>query len=183
MLSIIWLLIIIFSLMYGLLTNVIEINNIILNVSYNSLETFFSISCGLVLWSGILEVAKNSGFLNFCTKKINVVTRLIFKTKNENTLSLISANFMCNFLGLTTMATPFGLEAATELKKENPKYDLDLLLVMNYVGVSLIPISMLTLRNTFNAELTVEIIPYVIIIAMFNLIIGFVIVRVVRCFT
>lgn len=182
MISVIWLFIIIFSLLYGTLTNVVGINNVILNVSYNSLETFFQISCGLILWGGILEVAKTTGFLKFCTKRINIVTRLIFKTKNENTLSLISANFICNFLGLTNMATPFGLEAATELKKENPKYDMDLLLVMNYVGVSLIPISTLTLRNSMESKITVELIPYIILIAMCNLILGFLIVRVVRCF-
>lgn len=183
MLSIIWLVIIISSLFYGLLTNVVEMNNVILNVSYNSLETFFEISCGLILWSGVLEVARTTGFLKFCTKKINVVTKRIFATNNEEILSLISANFICNFIGLTTMATPFGLEAVTELKKERTKYDIDLLLVMNFIGMTLIPISMLTLRNSFNSNITVDIIPYVFLIALFNTILGFVIVRVVRCFT
>lgn len=183
MLSIIWLFIIILSLFYGVITNVIEINNTILNVSYNSLDTFFQISCGLILWSGILEVAKTTGFLKFFTKKINIVTRLVFKTRDEETLSMISANFVCNFLGLSTMATPFGLEAVTLLKKENPKYDIDLLLVMNFVGMTLLPISMLTLRNSFNSTMSVEIIPYVFIIALVNTILGFLIVRAVRCFT
>ncbi len=183
MLSIIWLFIIITSLIYGLLTNVVEINSVILNVSYNSLDTFFQIACGLVLWSGILEVAKKTGFLKFCTKKINVVTKRIFETNNDDTLSLISANFICNFLGLSTMATPFGLDAISELKKENKKYDIDLLLVMNFVGMSLLPISMLTLRNSFDSNFTLEIIPYVLIIALINTILGFIIVRVIRCFT
>lgn len=183
MLSVIWLFIIISSLIYGLLTNVVEINNVILNVSYNSLDTFFEIACGLILWSGILEVAKKTGFLTFCTKKINVLTKRIFATRNEETLSLISANFICNFLGLSTMATPFGLEAITELKKENPKYDIDLLLVMNFIGMTLLPISMLTLRNSFNSSFTLDIIPFVICIALVNTILGFIIVRVVRCFT
>lgn len=182
MLSIIWLFILILSLFYGLLTNVIEINNIILNVSYNSLDTFFQISCGIVLWSGVLEVAKTSGFLNFCTKKINLITRIIFKTKNQETLSLISANIMCNFLGLSTMATPFGLEAISELKKENST-DIEILLVMNYVGLSLIPISMLTLRNSFNSNYTLEIIPFAIGLALLNTFLGVVIIKVIRCFT
>ncbi|MFI3251541.1 MAG: hypothetical protein R3Y60_00225 [bacterium] len=183
MLSVIWLFIIIFSMLYGLITNVVGVNEVILNVSYNSLDTFFSIACGLVLWSGILEVAKQTGFLKFCTKKINVITKRIFETSDEETLSLISANFICNFIGLTTMATPFGLEAVSKLKKENSKYDIDLVLVGNFIGMSLIPISMLTLRNSFNSVFTVQLIPYVILIALCNTIIGFVLVRVCRCFT
>lgn len=183
MLSVIWLFIVITSIIYGLLTDVVGINDVILNVSYDSLDTFFQIACGLILWSGILEVARTTGFLKFCTKKINVVTKRIFETKNEEVLSLISANFICNFLGLSTMATPFGLEAITELKKENPKYDIDLLLIMNFVGMTLLPISMLTLRNSFSSSMTVEIIPFVFLIALFNTILGFIIVRVVRCFT
>lgn len=182
MLSVIWLIIIIGSLMYGILTNVIEINNVILNVSYNSLDTFFKISCGIILWSGVLEIARTSGFLKFCTKKINLITKIIFKTKNEETLSLISANLMCNFLGLSTMATPFGLEAVTELKKEQ-NHDIDILLVMNYVGMSLLPISMLTLRNSYNSNFTLDVIPYIFVIALFNTVISILLVRVIRCFT
>lgn len=182
MISIIWLLIIIFSLLYGLLTDVVLINDLILNVSYNSLDTFFEIGCGIVLWSGILEVAKTSGFLNFCTKKINVLTKLIFKTKDKETLSLISTNIICNFLGLSTMATPFGLEAASNLKKEN-NGDLNILLIMNYIGVSLLPISMLTLRNSFESIYTLQIIPYILIIGVFNTILGIALVRLVKCFT
>ncbi len=182
MISIIWVLIIIFSLIYGLLTNVLEINNVILNTSYNSLDTFFEICCGIILWSGILEIAKTSGFLNFCTKRINVLTKVIFKTKDKETLSLISANIICNFLGLSTMATPFGLEAATNLKKEQTN-DLNIFLIINYIGVCILPISMLTLRNSFNSNYTLEIIPYILIIGIINTIIGILLVRLIRCFT
>lgn len=183
MLSIIWFCLIIISLSYGMIRDVIGINNIILNVSYNSLDTFFQIAAGLIIWSGILEIARTTNFLNFCTKKINVVTKALFKTKNDNTISLISANFICNFFGLTTMATPFGLEAVAELKKENTKTDIEILLIINYVAASLLPLGLLSLRGALNCNQTVELIPYIVCIGLFNTILGIIIIKVIRCFT
>lgn len=182
MISGIWVVIILSSLVYGSITNVLEINNVILNVSYNSLDTFFEISCGIVLWSGVLEVAKKSGLLNSCTKWINIVTKRIFYTKDTETLSLISGNIICNFLGLSTMATPFGLEAANKLKSGN-KYDLNMLLILNYIGVCIFPISMLTLRNSFSSMYTLEIIPYTLLIGLVSFILGYLILRLIKCFT
>ncbi len=180
MLSCVWLFIIILSLGYGLITNVIDINNVILNVSYDSLETFFQIASGLILWSGILEVAKTTGFLNFCTKGVNQITKLLFKTKDDYILSLISANFICNFLGLTTMATPFSLEAISELKKEKGKYDIDYVLILNYVAASFLPISMITLRNSYSSYNTMYVVPFIVVLGLFNTILGFILVRLYR---
>ena len=180
MLSVIWLGIIIISLVYGTLTNVIEVNNVILNTSYESLDVFFRIASALVLWGGILEVAKNTGFLNFCTKKINFITKLIFKTKNQNTLSLISANLVCNFLGLSNLATPFSLEAISELKKEEKNMDIQSLLVLNYVGLSALPMQMLALRTSYDATYVLQLIPSIVAIGLFNSIVGLVLVRVIK---
>lgn len=182
MLSKIWLFLILISLTYGIFRDVVGVNSVILNVSYNSLDMFFQIACGLILWSGILEVAKTTNFLNFCTKKINVLTKRLFNTKDEKIISLISANCICNFLGLTTMATPFGLEAVTELKKENTKTDIEILLIINYVGASLLPLGLLTLRSTLNSNYTVELIPYIITIGIINTVLGIFIIKVFRCF-
>ncbi len=181
MISVIWLVIIVVSLIYGLFTNVIEVNNVILNVSYDSLDVFFEIGCGIIIWSGILEVAKTSGFLSFCTNGLNKITKRIFTTKNNETLSLISANLICNFIGLSSMATPFGLEAISNLKEKN-KNDIDKLLVLNYVGVSILPISMITLRNSFDSTLVFNVIPIILIVGFINSILGLLLVRIFKCF-
>ena len=83
-------------------------------------------------------------------------------------MEFISSNVAANMLGLGSCATPLGIKAMEELQKENENKTratkkMITLLILNTSGLTLIPETILSLRKMYDAKITVEIIPYVML--------------------
>jgi len=65
MINIIWILFIILGITYGIFTgNISLVNTEIVNSAKQSLDIFLNIFPTIVLWLGIMTIAKDSGLLN-----------------------------------------------------------------------------------------------------------------------
>ena len=154
MVSLIWIFLILIGITYGLLSGNIDlINTSILNSGSKSLDLLLSILPIIVLWTGIMKIAEDSGFLNKVSKLFRPLLSFLFPKvpKDNPALGYIASNVTANMMGLGSAATPFGLKAMKELQKINPdkkvaSSSMITFLVLNTGGVTIIPTTVIALR-------------------------------------
>ena len=159
MLNIIWPAFIVISVIYSFFSGNIE------NVSngiFTSLEDVISLTMTLLgtmcLWNGIMEIARNTTFVDKLSKMLNPIMNFLFpKLNNEKARKEISMNMVANFLGLGNAATPLGLKAMKTLQEENNKKDtlndyMVMFIVLNTASLQLIPTNVIAIRNSLGSE-------------------------------
>ena len=132
-------------------------------------------------WSGIMEIAEQSGLTKTVSKLLYPMIKRIFKgvKKGSKAMQLITMNITANMLGLGNAATPLGLAAMKELQKDIPKNrqgiasdDMINFVVINTCSVQLIPTTVATLRAKHGAAAPLDIILPVIIVSLLSLTAG-----------
>jgi len=166
MVNVIWAALIFIAIIYSFFTGNIEsINNGILTHATSGVNLILEMMPLIILWTGIMKIAEESGLLGVFSSILNpVLSKLFPSLKKENkALGYIASNIAANMLGLGSAATPFGLKAMEELQKENPKKDtateaMITFLVLNTGGVTLIPTTVIALRMMHGSANPTEII-------------------------
>ena len=166
MVNIIWGLLITIGIMYSFISgNTSLVNDEILASSAQSLEMFFNMFPVIVLWMGLMKIAENSGLLSKMSYKFSFILSHLFPSipKGHESLGLIASNIIINMMGLGSAATPFGLKAMEKLQELNDKKDtaseaMITFLVLNTSGVTLIPTSIISLRELYGSTNPSEII-------------------------
>lgn len=154
MVNIIWIGFIVCGVLYGLITNHMDIiNNTIVESSKNSLDMLIQIFPVLALWMGLMNIASKSKLLEKLSKLISPILTKLFPEipKNHESLSLIASNIIANMFGLGSAATPFGLKAMESLQALNKKKEIATrsmitFLVINTSGVTIVPTTIISLR-------------------------------------
>ena len=119
-------------------------------------ETAVKIAISLIgimaFWLGIMRIAEKSGLVQFISKLIYPIVRLLFKdVKNDSpALGNIAMSLSANALGLTNAATPIGLKVMNELQetneqKENATDSMCMFLGMNTAGFQIIPATVIAI--------------------------------------
>ena len=126
--------------------------------------------CGaVVLWSGVMNIAKQAGICNALAKLFAPLTKRLYPglaEKSKETVALITASFTANLLGLGAAATPPALAAMQQLDKlngrgETASRDMVMLAVFNCCSVALIPSTVAVLRSEAGSKAPMEILPAV----------------------
>ncbi|MCY6370148.1 nucleoside recognition domain-containing protein [Clostridium ganghwense] len=154
MINIIWFFLLIFGIIFGLVTGKGDIiSKSIIDSTEASVELLIGLIGMMCLWSGIMKIAQRSGVTEKLAKVLKPILNLLFKdvSKNENAMGSILLNLTSNMLGLSNAATPFGIKAMEELEKVNPKKDtatndMALFLVINAACIQLLPTSVISMR-------------------------------------
>ncbi|MBQ9072584.1 MAG: spore maturation protein [Bacilli bacterium] len=154
MVNLIWLFLIVIGIIFGILTNKLDvINTTIVDSTKVSLDMLFKIFPVVALWMGLTKIAEVSGLLQKLSNKLSPVLTKIFPEipACHESLSLIASNIIANIFGLGSAATPFGLKAMSSLQKLNKKKDtasrsMITFLVINTSGLTLIPTTIISLR-------------------------------------
>ncbi len=113
----------------------------------------------IAMWTGLMEIAQETGMLAACTKRLRPVLRFLFpKLPQESRANeLIATNFMANIFGLGWAATPAGLEAMQELellsgeKQGVASMEMCTFLVLNISSLQLIPVNMIAYRSQYGS--------------------------------
>lgn len=166
MVNIIWATLIFIAIIYSFFTGNIEtINNGILTHATSGVNLILEMMPLIILWTGIMKIAENSGLLQIFSRILNPILSKLFPSlhKDDKALGYIASNIGANMLGLGSAATPFGLKAMEELQKQNPKKDtateaMITFLVLNTGGVTLIPTTVIALRMMHGSNNPTEII-------------------------
>ena len=159
MLNVIWPIFIIISVIYAFLCGNIE------NVSngiFSSLNDVIDLSLTLLgtmcLWNGIMEIARNTSFVDRLCKMLNPLIKILFpRLENEKATREISMNIVANFLGLGNAATPLGLKAMKTLQEDNKIKDtlnnyMVMFIVLNTASLQLIPTNVIAIRNSLGSN-------------------------------
>ncbi len=159
MINIIWTILLLIGLIYSIISGKISlINDEIILSSKSAFKLILTMMEVTVLWTGILNIAQNSGLLKKFSNLINPILSKLFPKikKGDISLDYISSNVAANMLGLGSAATPFGLKAMKALQEINEDKakasdEMITFLVLNTSGVTIIPTTVIALRLMFNS--------------------------------
>lgn len=119
----------------------------------------------MTFWLGIMKIAEKSGIVEFISKLLKPIARLIFPQipKNSPIIGDVAMNFSANALGLANAATPMGIKAMEGMQeinedKESASDSMCTLLAMNTAGFQLIPATVIAILAANGAENPTEII-------------------------
>ena len=138
-----------------------------LNALFDAAKNGFEISIGLTgvmtLWLGIMKIGEKAGVIKVFAKAVSPLFRVLFKgvPKDSPAYGSVMMNLSANMLGLDNAATPLGLNAMEELQELNPVKDTAsdaqiMFLVLNTAGITLIPTSVIAIRQTVALEQHVQ---------------------------
>ncbi|MGC4057648.1 MAG: nucleoside recognition domain-containing protein [Chitinophagaceae bacterium] len=144
-----------------------ELFGTMLNNLFDSSKTGFEISIGLTgvmsLWLGIMKIGERAGLISLFAKGVGPLLRTLFKgvPKDHPAYGSMTMNFSANMLGLDNAATPLGLNAMKDLQSVNPDKETAsdaqiMFLVLNTAGVTLIPTSVIAMRQSLAIEQSVK---------------------------
>ena len=135
----------------------------VLTALFDTARTGFDISLGLVgimsLWLGIMRIGEQAGVIQLFARAMAPLFQRLFPDVPRGHASggSIVMNFSANMLGLDNAATPLGLKAMRELQEINPQKDVAsdpmiMFLVLNTAGITLIPTSVIAMRQSIAVE-------------------------------
>ena len=125
-----------------------------------------SIAGPLCLWTGVMEVMKQSGLGEGLSRLLRPVLLLLYPRLREDreTLAALSANVSANLLGLGSAATPMGIQAAKGMARRSPgraSDELCLLIVCNSASIQLLPTTVAAVRGAEGCPRPFDILPAV----------------------
>ncbi|CEJ46329.1 nucleoside recognition domain-containing protein [Umezakia ovalisporum] len=131
--------------------------------SFKAADSAVTLAIGLIgamaLWLGIMKVAETAGMMRFIARLIRPLMSRLFPEipVNHPAMSAMVINMAANALGLGNAATPMGLKAMAELNKLNPHPGtatdaMCLFLAINTSSVTLLPLSVITVRASAGAS-------------------------------
>ena len=120
----------------------------------------------LCLWTGVMEVMRQSGLADQLSRLLSPILRQLFPqaARDREAMDSISANVSANLLGLGSAATPLGLEAARRLARSSPGTASDslcMLVVCNTASIQLIPTTVASVRAAEGCQTPFDILPAV----------------------
>ncbi len=155
MMSYIWGFMIIAAFFFGVLGGRLDaVGQAALSGAENAVTLAFGLLGMMCFWSGLLEVAKRAGLTEKLSALLKPFMKLLFPRLSPDSPAVraIVANITANFLGLSNAATPLGLAAMSELEKINPEKgvasdEMCMFVVINTASLTLIPTTVITLRQ------------------------------------
>lgn len=159
--NIIWISIIIICLFYGLITGRFEnLANAILSLPQEALTLAITLLVSACFWNGMMMIMYDSGFIDILAKALDPLLKLIMPSlKDEKAKKYISTNIAANMFGLGFAATPAGLNGIKRLQEISPEKDkrvasddMVTFLVLNTAGVTLIPTTVIAIRQAYGSS-------------------------------
>lgn len=162
-----------------------EVTNELLNASQRAVQVSIGLIGIMAFWLGIAKIAQKSGLINLISKLISPILKLIFNElpKNSPAFSNIALNITANALGLSNAATPFGIKAMKDIKKEENKGDIAtnsmcIFLAMNTAGFQIVPATVLAILIAAGAKNPTEIILPTFIVTLSSFIFAIVVAKI-----
>lgn len=172
MLPYIWSAIIIVSVLYSVFNGTTaQLTQAVLSSAGDAIDLIIAMCGAVCLWSGIMEIADKSGAAGKVSELLSPLISRLFPEldKNGKAFQSISMNLTANLLGLGNAATPLGIKAMQELKKErSPLCDpqsadrnMIMFVILNTTSIQLIPTMIMSILQSGGNQNPTEIIPYV----------------------
>lgn len=160
MLNIAWLIMILVSVVAAIFNHRLDALS---NGITESATTAFSMALGLggilCFWLGLFKIAEQAKLVNILSRLIKPLMKRLFPDvpAEHPAMGAIILNISANMLGLNNAATPFGLQAMSELQKLNPypkiaSNSMCTFLAINTSSVQLIPTTAIAYLTAAHAD-------------------------------
>ena len=167
--SYLWGSMILIGIVYGMCTgNITEVTQAVIKSSEEAVSLCLGMAGITAFWNGLMKIAEESGMVAGLTRRIHPLLRFLFPRLNSKGMAMkyIAVNMIANFLGLGMAATPAGLRAMEELRKEEegrrrmgmPAQEEDTasnemcnFLIVNISSLQLIPVTMIAYRSQYGS--------------------------------
>lgn len=167
--SYLWGSMILIGIIYGMCTgNITEVTQAVIKSSEEAVSLCLGMAGITAFWNGLMKIAEESGMVAGLTRRIHPLLRFLFPRLNLKGMAMkyIAVNMIANFLGLGMAATPAGLRAMEELRKEEegrrrmgmPAQEEDTasnemcnFLIVNISSLQLIPVTMIAYRSQYGS--------------------------------
>ena len=137
----------------------------------SAVQLIISLAGMTCLWSGIIRALKAAGLMDFLTRVISPLLKIILpETYNlkkqgskeaDSALQSVSANIGANILGIGNAATPLGIDAMKKLNGLNSSRDMIMFAVLNCASLQVIPTTLIALRSAAGSSDVFGIMPAV----------------------
>ena len=184
----VWSAMIIISFICAIFTNKLnDLGNAIIEGTNQSLNIVLITAGSIIFWSGIMKIAQNSGFTKAISRLLFPVLKLLFPecANKEKILDSICINIVSNMLGLSNAATPSGIKAIREMKKEEVSFEnISTFLMMNMSCIQLTPSFLVALRKSLGSNNPYIILPKMWMSSLVFLMTGIFLVKIskIKCY-
>ncbi len=164
MLNYIWSGMMIIAVIFGLFTGrITEVSSALMTGANDAVAMTISLMGIMCLWTGIMNIAENTGVTEIVAKILSPLMRVLFpKLKDKTAKDAIIMNMTANMLGLSNAATPLGLKAMQELKRlsdgKTATDEMCMFIVINTASLQLIPSTVIALRQAAGSVTPTDII-------------------------
>lgn len=140
-----------------------EVSAAMIDGAANGVTLTISLMGIMCLWTGIMNIAQNTGVTGLVAKILNPLMKILFpKLKDKRAKEAIVMNMTANMLGLSNAATPFGLKAMEELNRlcdgRHATDEMCMFIVINTASIQLIPTTVIALRQSAGSVAPTDII-------------------------
>lgn len=139
------------------------------------------------LWNGFLNIIKASGLIKQLSFILKPILKLVYgkAVEDQQIYLYLSTNFIANLLGVGSLASISGLKAMKSLTKyqTDPKVpckEMMLLVIINTTGLSIIPTTMMTLRQSYGSHDILGFFSYSLIIGFIITVVGIIASKVIE---
>jgi spore maturation protein A len=172
----VWTAAVVFSVVYGAISGNIEAVGAAALEGAGAAVTLCISICGVTcLWSGVMEVIRQSGLTDALARTVSPLLRRLFpeNANNKEAMAAVAANMSANMLGLGNAATPLGIKAATLMTRGgSASNDLCMLVVINTASIQLIPATVGAVRASAGAASPFDILPAVWLTSVVSVAVG-----------
>lgn len=134
--------------------NIEHLSSAVFTGAARAVELTIGLLSMMCLWSGVLSVFRDAGVITVAAKLLSPVLKFLFPTahKTKNGIDECAANIAANILGIGNAATPFAVSAMKKMQLDNKHSseasdDMITLAVLNSSPISIMPITLITLRT------------------------------------
>jgi spore maturation protein A len=163
--NLIWGIMILAGLTAGILTGQAQaVSDAVLSSAREAVTLCITMLGVTALWTGLMEIAKDSGLIRRICCRIRPLVRFLFPRipKDHPAGEHITMNFVANLLGLGWAATPAGLkamESLAQLEKERrasavpgtASNEMCTFLILNISSLQLIPVNIIAYRSQYGS--------------------------------
>lgn len=179
MMNKIWSIILIASIIYAFINGSIASLEAAITASSTKAVEFVFGFCGIMaLWSGLMEIAEETGLIKKLSLFLLPLTKLLFPSqKDSDILSTMIMSFMANIFGAGNSSTVFALKAMEKLDRQNnnsiiASSDMCMFAVVNMGFAPIFPLMTLQIRNELGSSEPYSIILPSIITAFITIIVS-----------
>lgn len=103
------------------------------------------------VWSGVLQIAEDSGIIKKLSVKLRRPIQLLFGELTDDESDDVAVNISANLLGMGGIATPAGISATTKMCNRGNHDGATRLFVLASTSIQLLPTTVISLRQSFSS--------------------------------